>query len=158
LPGLVDFGEISETCAPVSNEAKRPSRSAKYRSLRHRNELRRDQDRGKCCFALPNVRFWGKRGTTSLSYVRLTCVGCCKPMPVITTRSEHTDHWTKMPQRFARFSGSGPSHHTRSLAGFIIITFGFRFSVHTGGNGRGRFRLRRPRFPLLKVLALVKRS
>jgi hypothetical protein len=37
-----------------------------------------------------------------------------------------------MPQRFARFSGSGPSHHTRSLAGFIIITFGFRFSVHTG--------------------------
>jgi transposase InsO family protein len=57
---------------------------------------------------------------------------CCKPMPAITTRSEHTDHWTKMPQRFARFSGSGPSHHTRSLAGFIIITFGFRFSVHTG--------------------------
>jgi hypothetical protein len=25
-----------------------------------------------------------------------------------------------------------PSHHTRSLAGFIIISFGFRFSVHTG--------------------------
>src|SRR4029450_5156002 len=45
---------------------------------------------------------------------------------------KHTDHWTKMPQRFARFSGSGPSHHTRSLVGFIIITFGFRFSVHTG--------------------------
>jgi transposase InsO family protein len=38
----------------------------------------------------------------------------------------------RCPQRFARFSGSGPSHHTRSLAGFIIITFGFRFSVHTG--------------------------
>src|SRR5262245_38130919 len=37
----------------------------------------------------------------------------------------------KMPWRFARFSGSGPSHHTRSLAGSIIITFGFRFSVHT---------------------------
>jgi hypothetical protein len=32
----------------------------------------------------------------------------------------------------ARFSGSGTSHHTRSLAGFIIITFEFRFSVHTG--------------------------
>ena len=38
---------------------------------------------------------------------------------------------TKMPQSFARFSGPGPSHHTRSWAGFIIITFGFRFSVHT---------------------------
>jgi hypothetical protein len=36
-----------------------------------------------------------------------------------------------MPQRFARFSGSGPSHHTRSLAGFIIITFGFKvFGTH----------------------------
>ena len=28
---FVDFGEGSETCAPVSNEAKRPSRSANYR-------------------------------------------------------------------------------------------------------------------------------
>src|SRR5262245_53513116 len=52
-------------------------------------------------------------------------------MPAITTRSEHIDHWIKMPQRFARFSGSGPSPHTRSLAGFIIVTFRFRFSVHT---------------------------
>jgi hypothetical protein len=34
-----------------------------------------------------------------------------------------------MPQRFARFSGSGPSHHTRSLAGFIIISgLGFRYT------------------------------
>jgi len=48
-----------------------------------------------------------------------------------TTKSEHTGHWTKMPQRFARLRGSGPSHHTRFLAGFIIITLGFRFSVHT---------------------------
>jgi hypothetical protein len=30
-------------------------------------------------------------------------------------------------QEVARFSGSGPSHHTRSLAGFIIITFGLGF-------------------------------
>jgi hypothetical protein len=28
---FVDFGEVSEACAPVSNGAKRPSRSAKYR-------------------------------------------------------------------------------------------------------------------------------
>src|SRR5689334_17044856 len=28
---FVDFGEVSEACAPVSNEAKRPSRSAQYR-------------------------------------------------------------------------------------------------------------------------------
>ena len=61
-------------------------------------------------------------------------------MPAITTRSERTDHWTKMPQRFARFNGSAPSHHTRSLAGFIIITFGFRFSVHTGKRRRSRLR------------------
>jgi hypothetical protein len=53
-------------------------------------------------------------------------------MPPITTKSEDTGHWTKMPQRFARLLGSGPSHHARFLAGFIIITFGFRFSVHTG--------------------------
>jgi hypothetical protein len=26
---FVDFGEVPEACAPVSNEAKRPSRSAK---------------------------------------------------------------------------------------------------------------------------------
>ena len=37
----------------------------------------------------------------------------------------------KMPQRFARFSGSGSSHHPRSLVGFITITSGFRFSIHT---------------------------
>ncbi len=36
---FVDFGEGSETCAPVSNEAKRPSRSAKYRLMLHRVEL-----------------------------------------------------------------------------------------------------------------------
>ena len=36
---FVDFGEVSETCAPVSNEAKRPSRSAKYRLNLHRGEL-----------------------------------------------------------------------------------------------------------------------
>ncbi|MGB6416812.1 MAG: hypothetical protein WBF50_09470, partial [Pseudolabrys sp.] len=31
LSRLVDFGEVSETCSLVSNEAERPSRSAKYR-------------------------------------------------------------------------------------------------------------------------------
>ena len=31
LSRFVDFGEVSETCAPVSIEAKRPSRSAQYR-------------------------------------------------------------------------------------------------------------------------------
>lgn len=36
---FVDFGEVSETCAPVSNEAKRPSCSAKYRSSLYRVEL-----------------------------------------------------------------------------------------------------------------------
>jgi hypothetical protein len=31
LSRFVDFAEVSETCAPVSIEAKRPSRSAQYR-------------------------------------------------------------------------------------------------------------------------------
>jgi len=47
-----------------------------------------------------------------------------------------------MPQRFARFSGSGPSHHTRSLAGFIIITCGFRSHGEVDSDRRsGRVRL-----------------
>jgi hypothetical protein len=36
-----------------------------------------------------------------------------------------------MRQPIALFSGSGILSHTRSLADFITITSGFRFSVHT---------------------------
>src|SRR5262249_32122189 len=61
----------------------------------------------------------------------LICVESCKVMPNITTRSGRTVRWTEMPRSFALFSGSGPSHHRLSSAGFIIDTFGFRFSVHT---------------------------
>jgi hypothetical protein len=49
----------------------------------------------------------------------------------ITITSERIGHWTKMRQSRAPFSGSDLSIHTRSLADFITITFGFRFSVHT---------------------------
>jgi hypothetical protein len=38
-----------------------------------------------------------------------------------------------MHRRFVPFSGSGTSRHTRSSVGFITITYGFRFSVQTGG-------------------------
>jgi len=51
--------------------------------------------------------------------------------PNITTRSGRTGRWTKMPRSFVLFSGSGPSHHRLFSAGFIVDTFGFRFSVHT---------------------------
>ena len=37
-----------------------------------------------------------------------------------------------MRRSLAPFSGSDLSIHTRSLADFITITSGFRFSVHTG--------------------------
>ena len=50
-----------------------------------------------------------------------------------TTPSERTGPWTKMRQPIAPFSGSGILSHTRSLAAFITITSGFKFSVHTGG-------------------------
>src|SRR5262249_13138901 len=47
------------------------------------------------------------------------------------TTSERTGRWTKMHRLFVPFSGSATSRHTRSLADFIIITSGIRFSVHT---------------------------
>ena len=45
--------------------------------------------------------------------------------------SEHIDHWTKMLRPFVLFSGSEPSRHIRSSAGFIITMCVFEFSVHT---------------------------
>lgn len=42
-----------------------------------------------------------------------------------------------MRQPFVLFSGSEPSRHTRSLAGFITTTSGFKFSVHTAGDMTG---------------------
>jgi len=39
LSRFVDFGEVSETCAPVINEAKRPSRSAQYRLTLYGGEV-----------------------------------------------------------------------------------------------------------------------
>jgi hypothetical protein len=68
----------------------------------------------------------------SSSWVRLIYVGFCEITRAITTKSEHTDHWTKMLRPFALFSGSVPSRHIRSSAGFTITTCVFEFSVHTG--------------------------
>src|SRR5262245_7892154 len=52
-------------------------------------------------------------------------------MPVTTTRSERTSHWTKMLRPFALFNRSEPSGHMRSSAGFITTKCGFEFSAHT---------------------------
>jgi hypothetical protein len=67
----------------------------------------------------------------SSSWVRLIYVEFCEITRAITTKSEHTDHWTKMLRPFALFSGSVPSRHIRSSAGFTITTCVFEFSVHT---------------------------
>jgi hypothetical protein len=68
----------------------------------------------------------------SSSWVKLIYVEFCEITRAITTKSEHTDHWTKMLRPFALFSGSVPSRHIRSSAGFTITTCVFEFSVHTG--------------------------
>jgi hypothetical protein len=59
------------------------------------------------------------------------CAKSCEPMLAITMTSERTGHWIKMRPAIAPSSGSGISSHTRSLAGFITTTSGFKFSVHT---------------------------
>jgi transcriptional regulator with XRE-family HTH domain len=62
---------------------------------------------------------------------RRICAGSCDPTHAITTTSERTGHWIRMRRSLARFSGPEASNPTPSLADFITITFGFRFSVHT---------------------------
>ena len=63
--------------------------------------------------------------------VRPICAESCDPMLVTTTTSEHIGHWIKMRRPLARFSGLESSIHARYSADFIIITSGFRFSIHT---------------------------
>src|SRR5665648_51862 len=53
-------------------------------------------------------------------------------MLVTTTTSEHIGHWIRMRRPLARFSGLESSFRARYSADFIIITSGFRFSIHTG--------------------------
>jgi hypothetical protein len=67
------------------------------------------------------------------SWERRICAASCEPTLTITIKSERTGHWIKMRRSLAPFSGSDPLIHTRSLADFITITCGFRFSVHTIG-------------------------
>ena len=58
-----------------------------------------------------------------------------KVIAATTTKSERIGRWTKMRRSGAQFRASAPSVLARSWVGSIIITFGFRFSVHTGGPG-----------------------
>jgi hypothetical protein len=53
-------------------------------------------------------------------------------MPLTTIPSERIGHCTRMRRFFVRFNRSESFVHTRSSAGFTIITSGFEFSVHTG--------------------------
>jgi transposase InsO family protein len=71
---------------------------------------------------------------------RHICAESCEPMLAITMTPERTGLWIKMRRSLARFSGPESSNRTPFLADFITITYGFRFSVHTGcysgANGR----------------------
>ena len=74
---------------------------------------------------------------TSSSWVRRICAGFCDPTLAIIMISERTGPWTKMLRSLAQFSGPEASVHTQSLADFITITSGFKFSVHTSTTGVG---------------------
>jgi len=77
-----------------------------------------------------------------LSWVRPICATSCEPTHAITITSGRTGHWTKMRRSLAPFSGSDLSIHTRSLAGFITITSGFRSHGEVDSDRRsGRVRL-----------------
>src|SRR6266851_7247889 len=58
-----------------------------------------------------------------------------------------------MRRFFVRFNGSESFVHTRSSAGFTIITSGFKFSVHTGESPAGP-----PLQPLWKVVRRLERE
>src|SRR5712691_6824266 len=55
-------------------------------------------------------------------------------MPITTTPSERIGRCTRMRRFFVRFNKPESFVHTRSSAGFTIITSGFEFSVHTREN------------------------
>src|ERR1017187_8234111 len=63
-------------------------------------------------------------------------------MLVTTTTSEHIGLWIKMRRPLARFSGLESSFHARYSADFIIITSGFRFSIHPGWEQAPRYLIR----------------
>src|SRR5258705_4749299 len=51
-------------------------------------------------------------------------------MPITTTPSERIGRCTRMRRFFVRFNRPESFAHTRSAAGFAVITSGFEFSVH----------------------------
>src|SRR5262245_12244184 len=53
-------------------------------------------------------------------------------MPITTTPSERVGRCTRMRRFIARFNRPESFVHTRSSAGFTIITYGFEFSVYPG--------------------------
>jgi WD40 repeat protein len=56
-------------------------------------------------------------------------------MPITTTPSERIGRCTRTRRFLVRFNRPESFVHTRSSAGFTIITSGFEFSVHTGEYG-----------------------
>jgi len=54
------------------------------------------------------------------------------PLSCCTTPSERIGRCKRMRRFFVRFNRSESFVHTRSLAGFTIVTSGFEFSIHTG--------------------------
>ena len=62
---------------------------------------------------------------------RRICAESCEPTLAITITSERTGHWTRTPVSRPVQRNGRTLVHTRSLAGFITITCGSKFSVHT---------------------------
>jgi transposase InsO family protein len=73
----------------------------------------------------------GNVSTTTLSYLgRRTCAGSLGSMPSIIMNRGFIGRWTRMPRSIGRLSASVPSHHSLSLAVFIIniVESDFRYT------------------------------
>src|SRR5258705_7784299 len=62
-------------------------------------------------------------------------------MPITTTPSERIGRCTRMRRFFVRFNRPESFAHTRSSAGFTVITSGFEFSVHTASPANSGWRM-----------------
>jgi hypothetical protein len=78
-------------------------------------------------------RYVANPSTTSLCSAKCICAISSRLTLRITTKSRLIFHWTRIRRTSAVLCRSAPSRQFRSLAGCIINTSGFRFSVGTAG-------------------------
>lgn len=80
---------------------------------------------------VPSDRSGASASTISWSSVNRPCASPSGRTPATTTRSERTGRCTRIRRKLVRFSSPERSAHTPCSADSIIITFEFRFSIHT---------------------------